>query len=101
MHMLLVLLLAIQAAPSESTPPDAAPVPPPIVVEGKKEKVCKVIDPGTGSRIGIRRICRSPDEWKMSEQQAQRIIEREQDRQRAVQAYDQNAKNGLANQGPQ
>jgi hypothetical protein len=77
-------------------------VPAPIVVEGKKEKkVCKIIDPGTGSRIGVRRICRSADEWKMSQQQAERIIDREQDRQRAVHAYDENAKNGLARQGPQ
>lgn len=96
--LLVTALLAIQAAP----PPAVAPAPAPIVVEGKKEKkVCKIIDPGTGSRIGMRRICRSADEWKMSERQAQQIIEKEQDRQRAVQAYNENAKNALAKQGPQ
>ena len=100
--LLVAALLAMQAAPSEAAPPSAVPAPPPIVVEGKKErKVCKIIDPGTGSRIGMRRICRSADEWKMSEQQAQRIIDKEQDRSRAVHAYEENAKNGLAKQGPQ
>ena len=56
-----------------AAPESAAPpaVPAPIVVEGKKEK------------------------------KAERIIDREQDRQRAVHAYDENAKNGLARQGPQ
>jgi hypothetical protein len=101
--LLVVALLSIQAPSVESAAPSAVPpAPAPIVVEGKKEKkVCKTIDPGTGSRIGIRRICRSADEWKMSERQAQQIIEKEQDRQRAVHAYDENAKNGLARQGPQ
>ena len=98
--MLVIALMSIQAAAPESAAPPAAPAP--IVVEGKKEKkVCKIIDPGTGSRIGARRICRSADEWKMSQQQAERIIDREQDRQRAVHAYEENAKNGLARQGPQ
>ena len=98
--LLVTALLAIQAAPPEAVPAPSASTP--IVVEGKKEKkVCKIIDPGTGSRIGMRRICRSADEWKMSERQAQQIIDKEQDRQRAVQAYDQNAKNALAKQGPQ
>jgi hypothetical protein len=98
--LLVIALMSIQAAAPESAAPPAAPAP--IVVEGKKEKkVCKIIDPGTGSRIGARRICRSADEWKMSQQQAERIIDREQDRQRAVHAYEENAKNGLARQGPQ
>ena len=98
--LLVTALLAIQAAPPEAVPAPAAPAP--IVVEGKKDKkVCKIIDPGTGSRIGMRRICRSADEWKMSERQAQQIIDKEQDRQRAVHAYDENAKNALARQGPQ
>ena len=98
--MLVIALMSIQATAPESAATPAAPAP--IVVEGKKEKkVCKIIDPGTGSRIGVRRICRSADEWKMSQQQAERIIDREQDRQRAVHAYDENAKNGLARQGPQ
>ena len=98
--LLVIALMSIQAAAPESAAPPAAPAP--IVVEGKKEKkVCKIIDPGTGSRIGMRRICRSADEWKMSERQAQQIIEKEQDRQRAVQAYNENAKNALAKQGPQ
>jgi hypothetical protein len=98
--LLVIALMSIQATAAESAAPPAVAAP--IVVEGKKEKkVCKIIDPGTGSRIGVRRICRSADEWKMSQQQAERIIDREQDRQRAVHAYDENAKNGLARQGPQ
>jgi hypothetical protein len=98
--LLVIALMSIQATAPESAAPPAVPAP--IVVEGKKEKkVCKIIDPGTGSRIGVRRICRSADEWKMSQQQAERIIDREQDRQRAIHAYDENAKNGLARQGPQ
>jgi hypothetical protein len=99
--LLVTALLAIQVAPSGAAPQAVGAASTPIVVEGKKEKkVCKTIDAGTGSLIGIRRFCRTADEWKMSEQQAQRIIDKEQDRQRAVQAYEQNAKNGLAKQGP-
>lgn len=100
MDVLLMFVILTAAAPT----PEAGPAPESktIVVEGKKEKkVCRTIDPGTGSRIGIQRICRTAEEWKMSQDQAARIIERGQDRQRAVEAYQQNAKNGLANQGPQ
>ena len=98
--MLGLLMLGLLAAQGEVPPTTAAPSGT-IVVEGKKEhKVCRTIDPNTGSRIGIQRICRTAAEWKMSEEQAQRILEKDQDRTRAVQAYDQNAKNGLAAQGP-
>ena len=100
MHVLLMIVLLAAEAPAVETPAPAQDSTT-IVVKGKKEKkVCKTIDPNTGSRIGIQRICRSAAEWKMSEEQSQRIIEKGQDRQRAVNAYDQNAKNGLAKQGP-
>ena len=92
-------LAAAAPSPEEATPP--AP-PGTIIVEGQKEKkVCKTVLPSTGSRIGMTRVCHTAAEWKMSEEQAQRIIEKEQDRQRAVQAYNENAKNALAKQGPQ
>ena len=99
--MLALFTLAFAAAEVAGQQPAVAPQSGTIVVEGKKEhKVCKTIDPHTGSRIGIQRICRTEAEWKMSEEQAQRIIEKDQERLRAVQAYEQNAKNGLAAQGP-
>ena len=95
--LLTIGLMGLQAA----TQPTTAAPSGTIVVEGKKEpKVCRTIDAHTGSRIGVQRICRPAAEWKMSEDQAQRILEKDQERTRAVQAYDQNAKNGLAAQGP-
>jgi len=75
-----------------------------IVVEGKPDKnnrkVCRSTAPPTGTRLGQRRICRTAAEWKMIEQRSQETIDRSQLRQRAVEAQKQNAKNGLAQQGP-
>ena len=75
-----------------------------IVVEGhidkSNRKVCKTSAPPTGTRLGQRRICRTAAEWKMIEQRSQELVERGQQRQRAMEAYNQNAKNALANQGP-
>ena len=99
-----VLVTAAYLAVATPAPDAARPAPAPgtIIVEGKKEKkVCKTVVPHTGSRIGMTRVCHTAAEWKMSEEQSQRIIEKDQERLRAVQAYEQNAKNGLAAQGPQ
>ena len=74
-----------------------------IVVEGKKpkeKKICKTIEPFTGSRLGSRRVCRTASEVKMEQELAQRTIDQEQQRDRAMHAYNENAKNALANQGP-
>jgi hypothetical protein len=74
-----------------------------IVVEGKKpkeKKICTKLQPFTGSRIGSRRVCRTPGEVKAQQEYAQRAIEQEQQRNRAVDAYNENAKNALANPGP-
>lgn len=75
-----------------------------IVVEGERDKnsrkVCKSTAPPTGTRLGARRICRTAAEWKMVERRNQEIIEHDQQRQRAVDAYKQNAKSALAPQGP-
>jgi len=76
----------------------------PIVIEGKRDansrKICKSSAPPTGSRLGARRVCRTTFEWKVIEERSQRAVEREQMRSSAVDAYNQNAKNGLASQGP-
>ena len=99
-----LLVTAAYLGAAAPAPEAATPAPPSstIIVEGTKEKkVCKTILPSTGSRIGMTRVCHTAAEWKMSEEQAQRIIEKDQERTRAVQAYEQNAKNALAAQGPQ
>ena len=78
--------------------------PPTIVVEGKRDKdnrkVCRSSAPPTGTRLGQRRICRTVFEWKMIEQRSQELVEKGQQRQQAMHAYNENAKNALANQGP-
>ena len=75
-----------------------------IVIEGKRDKndrkICKSTAPPTGTRMGARRICRTAAEWQMAEERSQRLIEVHQQRQSAIDAYNQNAKNGLAPEGP-
>lgn len=75
-----------------------------IVIEGKRDKnnrkICKSTAPPTGTRMGARRICRTAAEWQMAEERSQRLIEVHQQRQRAIDAHNQNAKNGLAPEGP-
>jgi hypothetical protein len=70
-----------------------------IVIEGKQnpnnKKVCKIIDPPTGSRLGGGRVCRPAGEWKLEEQVAQRAVEQDQERQKAMNAYLENQKGGL------
>jgi hypothetical protein len=76
-----------------------------IVVEGERDKsnrkICKSSAPMTGTRLGSRRICRTAAEWKTDEQRSQQTIELQQQRQRTVDAYQQNAKDALASPGPQ
>jgi len=100
--MLNAMLLLVSAAGLQAT---AVPDPqqgPPIIVETKRagKKVCRTVDPPTGSRLGGGRVCRDAADWKMEEERAQRTIERGQQRERAMQAYNENAKNALASQGP-
>ena len=75
-----------------------------IVVEGERDKnsrkICKSTAPPTGTRLGARRICRTAAEWKIVERRTQEIVEHDQQRQRAVDAYKANAKNALASPGP-
>jgi len=99
---LLVWLLLTQAplfdAPLHAQ--DAKTQDKPIVVEGKQEpnnkKVCKIIDPPTGSRIGGGRVCRPAGEWKLEEQTAQRAVQQDVEREKAMNAYIENQKGGIA-----
>jgi hypothetical protein len=74
-----------------------------IVVQGKQDprnkKVCKIIDPPTGSRIGGGRVCRPAVEWELEEQQAQRAVQSDVERQKAMNAYIENQKGALAAPG--
>jgi hypothetical protein len=95
--------LAIAIA-SLAAGPALAQEPITVIIEGKPVKkdrtICRTTAPQTGTRLGQRRICRTAFEWKMIEQRSQNMIERGQLRERAVQAYNENAKNGLARQTP-
>ena len=75
-----------------------------IVVEGERiksdRKICKASAPRTGTRLGARKICRTAFEWKVEEQRSQKLVEQQQLRQQAMDAYKANAENALANQGP-
>ena len=77
-----------------------------IIVEGQRKpgankRVCKIVEPFTGSRIGAKRVCQSAADWANQQDQAARMVDREQQRNRAVQAYQENQKNGLASKDPQ
>jgi len=76
-----------------------------IIVEGQRKpnankRVCKIVEPFTGSRIGSKRVCQSAADWAVQQDQAARIVDREQQRNRAVHAYEENQKNGLAAKDP-
>ena len=75
-----------------------------IVVEGERiksdRKICKSSAPRTGTRLGARKICRTAFEWKVEEQRSQKLVEQQQLRQQAIDAYKANSENALANQGP-
>jgi hypothetical protein len=93
------LVVALAAAAQPVTEAPAVPgEEPTIVVEGERraKKVCKKGRPPTGSRLGSRRICRTQFEWKMSQEAAQRTLEEHETHERAMRAYEQNQKNGLA-----
>jgi hypothetical protein len=97
------LLVALPFAAAPFGAPVYAQDNPTIVVEGKKpkeKKICTTIKPFTGSRIGSRRVCRTPTEVKTQQEYAQRAIEQKEQRDRAMDAYNENAKNGLSKQGP-
>jgi len=73
-----------------------------IIVEGQKpeKKVCKDIDPPTGSRVGGDRICLTEAEWRRSEEQAQRAFDHENMRANANRAAIENEKNALSSPSP-
>ncbi len=55
---------------------------PDIVVEGQRpeKKVCKSIEPPTGTRMRARKICQTKAEWRLAEQTAQRNVDRDNQR---------------------
>jgi hypothetical protein len=76
-----------------------------VVVEGKRagkpeKKICRASAPPTGSRLGARRVCRTAYDWDMEEKTAQRALERDQALTPAISAWEQNRRNGMADQGP-
>jgi hypothetical protein len=97
------LVAAVGLAPFVATPVPAQEAGT-IIVEGERNKnnrkICKSSAPPTGTRLGSPRICRTAAEWKAAEQRSREIIELQQQRQRAVDAYQQNQKNALAKEGP-
>ena len=101
--MIETLLLILASSAQQAAPPATSAQPgAPIVIEGKRRerKVCRKEYPPTGTRFGGRRVCRTAFEWQMAEDEARRVIEQEQLRAQAMHAYRENAKNGLADQGP-
>ena len=98
-----VLFLVLAAAGQEAAQPaPSTQEKPPIVIEGKRreKKVCKKMEAPTGSRLGGGRVCRTAFDWKLSEQAAEQALEKHRQRESAMQAYNENAKNGLLPQGP-
>ena len=72
-----------------------------IVVEGQKpeKKICKDVDPPTGSRVGGDRSCLTEAEWRRGEEEAQRAMQHEEMRYRANRAAIENEKNALSSGG--
>jgi hypothetical protein len=86
--------LPARAGAQAQQPVTAATTPP------KKPKiVCKDIDPPTGSHVGGTTVCRPEADWSADERQTQREADAEIDRERALQAYDQN-KNPFSGPAP-
>lgn len=62
-------ILAVAATMLLVTPVAAADQP------AKEKKVCKSVEPPTGSRMGIRTICRTAAEWESNRLAVQRDME--------------------------
>lgn len=90
--------LALLAAPLLAEQPKGDT----IIVEGQKpeKKVCKDVDPPTGSRVGGDRICLTEAEWRRGEEEAQRAMEHENLRANANRAAVENEKNALSSPMP-
>jgi hypothetical protein len=89
-----ILIVALIGGASFALPARVgAQAQPGTVVSGPAKKpkiICKEIDPPTGSHVGGTTVCRPEAAWSADERQAQRDADAEIDRERALQAYDQN-----------
>jgi hypothetical protein len=84
-----LLVAAGVAVPARSNaqnqPAAAAGAKPP-----KPKLVCKEVDPPTGSHVGGGTVCRTAEAWAADENEAQREVDNEAQRMRALHAYEQN-----------
>ena len=65
MHMIwAAAALAVGTAAAAETP----------AAQDDEKRVCRRVDPMTGSRLGTRRVCRSAAEWRAMEEEEQRAF---------------------------